>query len=159
MRGLIAIGSGIAGVAVLAVAVLAVAGSREPTAYPPDSPEAALQAYLLAFEAGDYPAAYEFFSPSVQRAMSYQTYQQAARDYTSYASGSRRVLYEGTDGIGETVSLRLTIEVSSTGGLTTDRYRYPTTVPMVRTADGWRIDQLLVHLDPAPVEYRKPGPD
>lgn len=151
MRGLVAIGAGIAGLAILAVVILAWVGRQQPTAFPPDSPEAALQGYLAAFEAADYPSAYGYFSATVRDTMSYESFESAATDYARYTPGSRRVLYDGTDGSGDAVTLRLTVEASSGGGLSTDRYSYQTQVPMVREAGGWRIDQPLVSVDLAPL--------
>jgi len=146
-----AIAAGIVGISVLAVVVLAVAGNRPPTAFPPDSPEAALQGYLTAFEAGDYPKAYGYFSTDVQAVMSLDQFEQAAADYRTYNTGSRRVTYDGTDGSGDRVTLHVTIETTAAGGLSTDRYTYSAEVPMVREAGRWRIDQALVFLDPGPV--------
>jgi len=155
MRGLVAIGVGIGVVAILAVVAVGMSAARDPDQFPADSPQAALQAYLQAFEDEDYVAAYAFFSADVQRQMSLEEFEQAVRNYGMYAGDSRRVLYDGTRGTGDHVTLQLTVEVLS-GGLATDRYSYPTEVPMVRENEVWRIDQALVHLDPAPIPAPAP---
>jgi hypothetical protein len=156
MRGLIAIASGIAAISILAVAVLVIAGNQPPTAFPPDSPEAALQGYLTAFEAGDYPAAYDYFSADVQAVMSLEKFENAAGEYGTSNPGSRRVTYDGTVGSGDRVTLQVTVETSASGGLSTDRYTYQTEVSMVREDGEWRIDQALVFLDPGPVPMDAP---
>jgi len=156
MRGLVAIGVGIGVVAALAVVVVAFKAAQGPGEFPDDSPQAAIQGYLQAFDDADYEAAYAFFSSDVRALMSLEEFEQAARDYGMYAGDSRRVLYDSTRGTGDQVTLQLTVEVIS-GGLATDRYSYPTEVPMVREDGTWRLDQALVHLDPAPVPAPAPA--
>ena len=146
VRGLIAIATGIAAVSVLAVVVLAVAGEGAPSEFPADSPEAALQGYLTAFENGDYPAAYAYFSTAAQATVSLEQFEQAATDYGA-PQESRRVTYDRTEGSGDEVTLHVTVETSSSGGLSSNRYGYQSVVPMVREAGAWRIDEALVFLD------------
>jgi hypothetical protein len=161
VRGLIAIGVGIGVVAILAVVAVGLSAARDPDQFPADSPQAALQAYLRAFDDQDYEAAYASFSSDVQRQMSLEDFERAATDYHLYATESRRVLYDGIDQVetdgGERARLRLTVEVSYGDVLFADRYSYPTEVHMVREDGAWRIDQALVHLDPAPVPAPAPA--
>jgi hypothetical protein len=161
MRGLVAIGVGIGAVAILAVVAVGLSAARDPDQFPADSPQAALQAYLQAFEDQDYEAAYAFFSADVQGQMSLEEFEQLATDYRLYATESRRVLYDGIDQVqtdgGERARLRLTVEVSYGDVLFADRYAYPTEVPMLREGEVWRIDQALVHLDPAPIPAPAPA--
>ena len=158
MRGLIAIGVGIGVVAILAVVAVGLSAARDPDQFPADSPQAALQAYLQAFEDEDYEAAYASFSADVQRQMSLEEFERAATDYHQYATESRRVLYDGVETDGdERATLRLTVEVSYGDVLFADRYSYPAEVRMVREDGAWRIDQALVHLDPAPVPAPAPA--
>jgi hypothetical protein len=148
MRGLMAIGVGIVVISLASVVVVALAANRGPAIFPPDSPEAALQAYLEAFEAGDYAPAYAFFSSDVQATMSATEFEAAAQDYAGYRTEAYRVTFDGTEGSGDRVTVQVTQEVNSGGGLTTDRYSYQTVVPMVRENGSWRIDEALVFLDP-----------
>jgi len=158
VRGLIAIGVGIGVVAILAVVAVGLSAARDPDQFPADSPQAALQAYLQAFEDEDYEAAYASFSADVQRQMSLEEFERAATDYHQYATESRRVLYDGVETDGdERATLRLTVEVSYGDVLFADRYSYPAEVRMVREDGAWRIDQALVHLDPAPVPAPAPA--
>lgn len=160
MRGLVAIGVGIGVVAILAVVAVGLSAARDPDQFPADSPQAALQAYLQAFDAEDYEAAYASFSADVQRQMSLEEFERAATDYGMYATESRHVLYDGVDQVqtdgDERATLRLTVEVSYGDVLFADRYSYPTEVRMLREDGVWRIDQALVHLDPAPVPAPAP---
>ena len=158
MRGLIAIGVGIGAVAILALVAVGLSAARDPDQFPADSPQAALQAYLQAFDDEDYEATYASFSADVRGQMSLEDYERAATDYHLYATQSRRVLYDGVETHGdERATLRLTVEVSYGDVLFADRYSYPTEVPMLREDGVWRIDQALVHLDPAPVPAPAPG--
>lgn len=160
MRGLVAIGVGIGVVAVLAVVAVALSAAQDPGQFPAGSPQAALQAYLQAFEDEEYEAAYAAFSAEVQRQMSVEEFERAATEYGRYATESRRVLYDGIDQVqtdgDERATLRLTVEVSYGDILFANRYSYPTEVRMVREDGVWRIDQALVHLDPAPVPAPAP---
>jgi len=158
VRGLVAIGVGIGVVAILAVVAVGLSAARDPDQFPADSPQAALQAYLQAFEDEDYEAAYASFSADVAGQMSLEDFERAATDYHLYASESRRVLYDGVETNGdERATLQLTVEVSYGDMLFADRYSYPTEVRMVREDGAWRIDQALVHLDPAPVPAPAPA--
>jgi len=161
VRGLIAIGVGIGVVAILAVVAVGLSAARDPDQFPADSPQAALQAYLQAFEDEDYKAAYASFSADVQSQMSLEDFERAATDYHQYATESRRVLYDGIDQVqtdgDERATLRLTVEVSYGDVLFADQYSYPTEVRMVREGGAWHIDQALVHLDPAPVPAPAPA--
>jgi hypothetical protein len=158
VRGLIAIGVGIGAVAILAVVAVGLSAARDPDQFPADSPQAALQAYLQAFDDEDYEAAYASFSADVRGQMSLEDFERAATDYHLYATESRRVLYDGVETDGdERATLRLTVEVSYGDVLFADRYSYPTEVRMVREDGAWRIDQALVHLDPAPVPAPAPA--
>jgi hypothetical protein len=158
VRGLIAIGVGIGAVAILAVVAVGLSAAREPDQFPADSPQAALQAYLQAFDDEDYEAAYASFSADVRGQMSLEDFERAATDYHLYATQSRRVLYDGVETDGdERATLRLTVEVSYGDVLFADRYSYPTEVRMVRGDGAWRLDQALVHLDPAPVPAPAPA--
>jgi hypothetical protein len=157
VRGLIAIGVGIGVVAILAVVAVGLSAARDPDQFPADSPQAALQAYLRAFDDEDCEAAYASFSADVRGQMSLEDFERAATDYHLYAT-ERRVLYDGVETDGdERATLRLTVEVSYGDVLFADRYSYPTEVPMVRDEGAWRIDQALVHLDPAPVPAPAPA--
>ena len=90
--------------------------------------------------------------------MSLDEFQQAAADYGTYNDRVRRVIYDGTDGSGDRVGPgEVTMETTTAGGLSTDRYSYASEVPMVREDGAWRIDQALVFLDPGPVHGA--GPD
>ena len=158
MRGLIAIGVGIGVVAILAVVAVGLSAARDPDQFPADSPQAALQAYLQAFDDEDYEAAYASFSADVRGQMGLEDFERAATDYHLYATESRRVLYDGVETDGdERATLRLTVEVSYGDLLLADRYSYPTEVRMVREDGAWRLDQALVHLDPAPVPAPAPA--
>lgn len=150
------IAGGIVALVVVAVASVLLAGSRPAATFDEGTPERALQQYLAAFEAGDYDAAYGYFSTAAQAHASASQYRAVIRDYGSYGMPNRRVIVDGRSGSGDHVILRLTVEETSGGGLGTDVYRSPREVAMVREAGSWRIDALLVWLDPGPWPVDKP---
>ena len=74
-RSVLLIAAGIVGIVVLGVVIVLLAEGREPQAYEPGTPEAAMQAYLAAWDNDDASAAYDYFSnrsrqPSLARTTS-----------------------------------------------------------------------------------------
>jgi hypothetical protein len=155
-RSLLLIGAGVLALAALAVAVVLLSGDRDPVEFPADSPEGALQRYLAAFDDGDLETAYAFFSSGVRAAMALDEWE---RTVDMFGGGMpddrvRRAIFDGRSGEGNSVEVRVTIEEIFGEGLTTSTSRYQSQIRMVREADGWRIDEPLVWLEPAPIEPR-----
>lgn len=146
-RELLVIAGLVLALVVVSVAVVLLASPRQAT-YAPGTPERALQDYLAAYERHAYDDAYDAFSQAAQA--------QASRtEYRAMASGmggpgvSRRVLIDGRRGSGDRIALLLTVEESSGGGFDA-AYRSSREVAMVREGGAWRIDSLLLWLDPGP---------
>jgi hypothetical protein len=160
-RGLLGIIAGIVVLLVATVVVVLVAGSRPPREYPVGSPEAALQRYLVAWEARDIETAYASFSSQVQTSTSLDEYRRRAIEYRSYASGpegpSRRVFIDRATITGDRASLELTIEETWVSGLNANHNRYPRLVSMVRESGAWRFDELLVGLEMTGPEKPEPA--
>lgn len=153
-RTLLFIGLGVVGLAVITILVVLLAGDREIADFPSDSPEATLQRYLVAYDAGDLDAAHEFFSAEVRQRMDRAAYQRAVdiQGHGFSTDGSRSVLFDRTDGAGDRVELHLIVEEFYGDGLDGETYRSPRDIRLVREDGEWRIDQPLVWLDPAPIE-------
>jgi hypothetical protein len=159
-RSLLFIAAGILALVVLAVAVVLLAGVAKPQEFPPDSPEAALQDYLAAWDGRDIPAAYLYFSERVRSTTTLDEYQLAADEFAGYGmppnGPDRRAFIDEVTGSGDRVVVQLTVEELYGDGLNTNVQRSTRSVPMVREPDGWRIDEPLGWLDPMPVyEYPK----
>jgi hypothetical protein len=135
-RSVLVIAAGILGIVVLGAVVVLLAEGREPTAYEPGTPEAAMQAYLAAWDNDDPGAAYEHLSNSVQATISRE-------DYISQ-SGARGAV--GVKGDESQVTIFLTVEEYYGEGLG-ESYSSQRTVRMVHE-DGWKIDERLAGLDP-----------
>jgi hypothetical protein len=144
----------VGGVALLLVATVAIvllAGNRPPQTYPAGSPEAALQAYLQAWEARDLDRAWEFFSTSARGSVTLDEYRRQARDYPDMAGAggpSRRVFIDQTTVTGDRAELQLTIEETYIQGLGVGRNRYSQRLAMVRESGQWRLDQLIMGIQP-----------
>jgi hypothetical protein len=149
-RGLLGIVAGVAILLVGTVAIVLVAGNRPAREYPAGSPEAALQAYLLAWESGDTERAYASFSQAARASITLEEYRRRIVESGGghMAEGpSRRVYVDRTTLSGERATLDLTVEETWISGLSVNRNRWSRVVSMVREAGAWRFDQLFIGLD------------
>ena len=67
-RSVLVIAAGILGIVVLGAVVVLLAEGREPQSYEPGTPEAAMQAYLAAWDNDDPSAAYDVLSNAIKAA-------------------------------------------------------------------------------------------
>lgn len=125
-----------------AVAAVSIDGGREWVSYPPGSPEAALQRYASAWEAGDTATAWDAFTPGSRNRLSRREFQEA-NDWRG--SERHRVWVDERSGTGERVTLHLSVETIYGNGLVgLARYTLRTRVTFVRQDDQWKIDTPLV---------------
>jgi hypothetical protein len=133
----------IGAVVVVATAIVLLGGNRPPANFPADSPEGALQRYLVAWYNGDYPTAYDYFSTGVKARMSYS-------DFTIYASDygtEQTVTIDRTTGTGTRRTIYLTVEEfygTDPGG---GSYSRDVSISMVQEGDAWKIDEPLSGVD------------
>jgi hypothetical protein len=147
-RSLLYIGAGILALLVISVvAVLAIGPTATPD-YDADSPEGTLQRYLVAYEDDDLDAAYEYFSERVKEQMSVDMFRRSIDMYQG-APGAQRVLFQGTSGDGDRVSVDLVVEYFYDDGFGGGSSSQPRRVSMVREDGEWRIDDALAGLEPA----------
>lgn len=151
-RSLIYVAVAIVLLAVITIAVVLLAGDRQTAQFDADSPEAALQRYLTAYEEGDLEAAHAYFSADVRERMDLDAYQRAVDSWGIGFEPDRSVLFDSSSGSGDRVELHLIVEEFAGDGLSGDTYRSPRDVRLVREDGEWRIDEPLVWLDPAPFE-------
>lgn len=151
-RSLLVIGLGVVALVVAAVIAVVLLGSRDAEAFPADSPEGVLQRHLAAVEAEDYEAAWSYFSAEVQSAVSVDEYRRMARDYGYWGTGSRRILFDGSEVDGERARVRLTVEEYYDGGPFSgaNTFRSTREIALVREGGEWRIDEPLIGLEPMP---------
>lgn len=152
-RAIFWIGGGILALVVAATAVVLLAESRRPTTFPPGSPEAAMQGYLAAWEERDLETAYGYFSDAIKARVTLEEYENAVRGYGDFDPGDEAVYIDGAEGSGDRIGLQLTIERLSGDGPGTETYRSTTSVPMVRQADGWKIDEQLIGVEARPFPF------
>lgn len=149
-RAVIWVAAGILALVVAAVVVVLLAGTRPPVTFPPDSPQAAMQGYLAAWEERDLERAYGSFSSDIKARVTLDEYESSVRGYGEVAPGEEAVYIDAAEGSGDQVTLHLTVEhyVDYGGGPGADTYRSETTVRMVRESDGWKIDDQLIGAEP-----------
>lgn len=149
-RGLAAVIVGIALLLVATVAVVLLAGDRPVRSYPAGSPEAALQAYLVAWEASDAAGSYGAFSRAVRSETSLDDYRRQVAEYGGWATNegpSRRVFIDQATVTGDRATLELTIEETWVSGLNVNRNRSGRVVTMVREDGAWRFDRLFIGME------------
>jgi hypothetical protein len=145
-RSVLVIGAGILGIVVLGVVVVLLAEGREPQAYEPGTPEAAMQAYLAAWDNDDASAAYDYFSNSIKATVSREDYIGQSRAFGD-AGANRATFIDRVEGDESQVTVFLTVEEYYGEGLG-ESYTSQRNVRMVHE-DGWKIDELLVGLEPS----------
>jgi hypothetical protein len=158
-RTLLSIGAGILALVVVGAVVVLLAEARQPDPFEPGTPQAAMQDYLAAWDDGDYETAYGFFSEEVQAEASLDEYESQVRSYGDPyggGSGSRAAFIDEVEGDGQRVVLHLTVEeYFGDGPADGGSYRSQRQVRMVREADGWKIDEPLIWLEPTEIgEFR-----
>ena len=159
-RSLLAIAGAIGATVLAAIVLVVVAGDRPPASFPPGSPQAAMQDYLAAWEAEDYPAAYAFFSARAKDRVPLEEFRRAAEEQRRYgypAEGRRRVFIDRVSENGDRADVHLTVEeFSGQGGLGANVYRSTRIVPMVREEGSWKSDEPLIGLEPGyfPEEFK-----
>jgi hypothetical protein len=152
-RAITWIGAGILVLVVASATVVLLAEGRRPTSFPPGSPQAAMQGYLAAWEERDLEAAYGYFSDDIKASVSLEQYEDAVRGYPEVESGDEAVYIDAAEGSGDRISLHLTVERFYGGGPGSETYRSTTSVRMVRQADGWKIDDQLIGVEPGPFPF------
>ena len=147
-RSLLVIAAGILVVVVLGIGIVLLAEGREPPAYAPGSPDSALQGYLAAWEEDDPSAAYDYFSNSVKATISPEDYVAQSDAFGDIGGLNRATFIDRVDGDETQVTVFLTVEEYYGDGIG-ESYTSQRTVRMVHE-DGWKIDELLVGVDPGP---------
>ena len=129
-------------IAITAVVILAVMGGlgTRDADYPADSPEAALQRYFQAWDAGDVAGARAALSDRARGQVSEYRLREALERY----GGPAGVWVEGISGSDDRRIVTLDVEWVSTGFLGTDRWTSESRISMVREDGEWKIDEPLV---------------
>lgn len=148
-RHVLALAIGI--LAVLALAVVALAAATQPSArFAPDSPEAAFQDYLNAWDARDFDAAYATFSDRVRKNLAIDDYRRMARDFGYDDSTERRVVLIHADTNADTATLDMRVDQLGGGGVfgAQSVWSREITVSLVRENGSWRLDEAYANLEP-----------
>src|SRR5262245_6707554 len=111
-RSLIAIGAGVIALVVVTLAVVLLTDDGGATNFPSDSPEAALQGYLGALEAGDVDAAFAAFSPDVRSSVDPAAFEREVESRPNAGAGGpdRRYLVTATSVEGDAAQVTVTVE-------------------------------------------------
>jgi hypothetical protein len=152
-RSLILIGAVVVALIVTTAGMVFLAGNRAAQTFPADTPKGTLQRYLTSFDEGEYAASYAFFSDRVHDATGFEAYERAIDAYGYHGNDGTppRVLIDSVTGRGDHRDVHLTVEEFYGDGLSGNSYRSEREIRVVRQPDGWRIDEPLVWLDPAPL--------
>jgi hypothetical protein len=135
------VGGSIAIVLVLiAAASVILSTDREDASYPSDSPEAALQGYFRAWQAGDIDAAYAALSIRARARVPRQEFRHAQ---TWQGEARVRVWIDERTGTTERAVLNLTLEERWDGLLRPARDTTRSRVTMIREDGDWKIDTPL----------------
>ena len=110
--------------------------------YPDGSPEAALQRYLMACDAGDVDAAYAALSPSTQQRVSRRYFEQELGRWRR--AGPPRAWVERVDVSGDRATVRL--RLAWPGGFMDGGDPERRAVRLSSVDDTWRIDDAIVGL-------------
>lgn len=137
----------IAGGAVLAVVVLAVAvvvalGGPERADYDPASPEGVVQRYIEASRRGDGDAARALLSERAREQLGAEGGWASYRP--TYGDGDGLMTIERTEVNGDRATVWLRIEDTRRSGITLDRDSWTMTIPLVRENGNWLIDDPYV---------------
>lgn len=146
-RPLLIIVLGIMAVVVVSVAVVLVAGGGEPQVFERGSPQAAVQAYLAAWEDDDYAAAYQAFSTEVRAEASESEYRRMASSWYGPDPPRHTAYIDSVSGSGDRMRVSLVVEEFYGGGIGGESYRSERTISMVLEDGAWKIDVPLIWLD------------
>ena len=151
-RGITYIAGAILGLVIVAAVVVLLAEGRTPNVFPAGSPQAAMRAYLAAWEQRDVDAAYGFFSTAVQANTSQDEYRRAVDSFGDVSPGDEAVFIDAANVTGDSTTLHLTVEHYYGGGPGSEVFRDTREVRMVREADGWKIDEALIGVESIPFD-------
>ncbi|HEX5038702.1 MAG TPA: hypothetical protein VFW95_01025 [Candidatus Limnocylindria bacterium] len=151
-RTLLAIGAGVIALVVVTLAVVLLTDDGGRTSFAPDSPEAALQAYLAALEDEDVDVAYAAFSDDVRSRVNADAFEREVglRDAGSSDGPDTRYLVTASNVDGDTALVTVTVEEFYGDGLNGSTNRYDHEIHLVREEGAWHIDEPLVWLESAP---------
>ena len=144
-RSVLIIAAGILGVVLVGGLVVLLAEGREPQTYEPGTPEAAMQAYLAAWENDDPGTAYDSFSNSAKGNLTRSDYIVQSDAYGDVGL-NRAIFIDRVEGDESRVVVYLTVEERYGDGLG-ETYTSQRTVRMVNEG-GWKIDELLIGVEP-----------
>lgn len=129
------------GVVLVAAAAMALAGTREDVEYEPGSPEAAMAAYVDAWDAGDVEAAYTALTTRAQARVPLHEFREVM---TWDEEVPTRIWIEQRTDYDDRVVFDLTVETTYDGLFGPDRDTHSLRVTLINVDDAWRIDTPLV---------------
>lgn len=141
---------------VIGAVIIALTLSPKESHFAPNSPEAAFQHYVDAYNSRNFGEAYRSFSTGAQRQLTLDQYATQARS-SAYVpiNDNQRIAIEHVEHQGSVVFLHLTIEHSGGSGLDFDHPSYEQRVPMIQENGAWKIDELMLGTAPVPPERSK----
>lgn len=138
---LLSIVGGTLALVIVAIATALVARLQPPT-IPDDTPEGVTYNYFLAMEQGDYRKAYDYLTARVKARVKNPAF--PFRNPRPVPSSDTRLRVDETVITGDSARLKVTLFVSSSGGLfgVRSEYSQPDVVWLVREDGAWKIDRF-----------------
>jgi len=125
----------------IATAAILIAGGQREVTYAPGTPEAVVQDYIRAWDAGDTDAAYAYFSSRVQARVPEWEFRHAK---TWSDEDSARIWIDERREVGSGVTLELMVERTYDGFLLPSRERDGMRLVLILEDGAWRIDTPLL---------------
>lgn len=148
IRSLLIVSGAIIVIAVLAVGLVLLIEDEE-SEFPEGSPERIFQEYLHAYRDRDFERSYSYFSDTVQVEVPIEVYVREARS-NQFFDDESRVSIDDVDIDGDSATLVVIVESSFGQGLERDSYTEERIVPLVRSGGEWRIDIVMLDVNPSP---------
>ena len=136
-RSLLLVAAVAVGLVVITLLIAALAGRQPPASFPEGSPEARVQAYMVALERGDTAASYAMMSEAFRREVTAVEF--ADRD--AWFPEDAEIVVRNREEQGDRAFLTLVVRTGGRGLFGGEAYEYEERVTLIREAGEWRFER------------------